>query len=249
MMRALPSRAAGRKPGRSSLKDVRRKPGKKDDANIIERKNLDDIIYQRIMQMIINQELLPGQRVYLDHLADQMGVSRTPVVNALKRLAQERFVDWVNRRGIYIKRLSKGEIAQIYQLREGLESMAARLAATCMDEKEVDRWVAVFKSFKVKETTAVVRRYIDVDRDFHWRIEELSGNPHLRAAMRIVNMMIAAYWFGLPRTIAEAIPEHMELLDALRRKDPEAAEKAMRVHIRRSVEKLLRDAEAEEAKE
>ena len=249
MMRALPSGAAGRKPGKSSLKDARRKPGKKNDGNIIERKNLDDIIYQRIMQMIINQELLPGQRVYLDHLSDQMGVSRTPVVNALKRLAQERFVDWVNRRGIYIKRLSKGEIAQIYQLREGLESMAARLAATCMDEKEVDRWVAVFKSFKVKETTAVVRRYIDVDRDFHWRIEELSGNPHLRAAMRIVNMMIAAYWFGLPRTIAEAIPEHMELLDALRRKDPEAAEKAMRVHIRRSVEKLLRDAEAEEAKE
>jgi DNA-binding GntR family transcriptional regulator len=249
MMRALPSRVAGRKPGRSSLKDARRKSGKKDDANIIERKNLDDIIYQRIMQMIINQELLPGQRVYLDHLADQMGVSRTPVVNALKRLAQERFVDWVNRRGIYIKRLSKGEIAQIYQLREGLESMSARLAATRMDAKEVDRWVAVFKSFKVKETTAVVRRYIDVDRDFHWRIEELSGNPHLRAAMRIVNMMIAAYWFGLPRTIAEAIPEHMELLDAMRRKDPEAAEKTMRVHIRRSVEKLLRDAEAEEAKE
>jgi DNA-binding GntR family transcriptional regulator len=249
MMRALTSRAAGRKPGRPSLKGTRTTSGKKDGANIIERKNLDDIIYQRIMQMIINQELLPGQRVYLDHLADQMGVSRTPIVNALKRLAQERFVDWVNRRGIYIKRLSKGEIAQIYQLREGLESMAARLAATRMDAKEVDRWVAVFKSFKAKETAVVTRRYIDVDRDFHWRIEELSGNPHLRAAMRIVNMMIAAYWFGLPRTIAEAIPEHMELLDAMRRKDPEAAEKAMRVHIRRSVEKLLKDAEAEEAKE
>jgi DNA-binding GntR family transcriptional regulator len=249
MMRMLPSGAAGRKPGKSSLKGARRKPGKKDDGNIIERKNLDDIIYQRIMQMIINQELLPGQRVYLDHLAEQMGVSRTPVVNALKRLAQERFVDWMNRRGIYIKRLSKGEIAQIYQLREGLESMAARLAATRMDEKEVDRWVAVFKSFKAKEAPAVIRRYLDVDRDFHWRIEELSGNPHLRAAMRIVNMMIAAYWFGLPRTLAEVIPEHMELLDALRRKDPEAAEKAMRVHIRRSVEKLLRDEEAEEAKE
>jgi DNA-binding GntR family transcriptional regulator len=245
----LPSGAAGRKPGNFSRKDPRRNPGKKDDPNIIERKNLDDIIYQRIMQMIVNQELLPGQRIYLDHLAEQMGVSRTPVVNALKRLAQERFIDWMNRRGIYIKRLSKGEIAQIYQLREGLESMAARLAATRMDEKEVDRWVAVFKSFKAKETPALIRRYLDVDRDFHWRIEELSGNPHLRAAMRIANMMIAAYWFGLPRTLAEVIPEHMELLDALRRKDPDAAEKAMRVHIRRSVEKLLRDEEAEEAKE
>ena len=72
MMRAQPSRAAVRKPGRPSLKDALKKPGKKDGANIIERKNLDDIIYQRIIQMIINQELLPGQRVYLDHLADQM---------------------------------------------------------------------------------------------------------------------------------------------------------------------------------
>lgn len=249
MLKTPPPRRTAPKPVESSPKAARNKPGKKGAGNIIERKNLDDLIYQRIIQMIIDQELLPGQRVNLDHLADQMGVSRTPVVNALKRLAQERFIDWVNRRGIYIKRLSKGEIAQIYQLREGLESMAARLAATRMDEEEVDHWVAVFETFKTRETSAVIRRYLDVDRDFHWRIEELSGNPHLRAAMRIVNMMIAAYWFGLPRTIAEAIPEHMALLDALRRKDPEAAENAMRVHIRRSVEKLLGDAEAEAAKE
>ena len=68
-----------------------------------------------------------------------MGVSRTPLVNALKRLAQERIVEWVSRRGIYVKRFTKREMARLFQVREALEGLSARLAAPRIDRDEVDR--------------------------------------------------------------------------------------------------------------
>ena len=89
--------------------------------------------------MIAEGELSPGQRILQEKLARGMGVSRsrTPLVNALRRLAQERLVEWVSRRGIYVKRFSLREMAQLFEVREGLEPIAARLAATQIAPAEV----------------------------------------------------------------------------------------------------------------
>jgi len=214
---------------------------------LIEHENLDDKIYTRLKRMIAERELEPGQRILQEKLAREMGVSRTPLVNALKRLAQERLVEWVSRRGIYVKRFSLGEMAQVFEVREGLETVAARLAAAKVDPHEVDELLRMFRGFSGKLTPALIRRYIERDRHFHWRLVELAGNPHLTAAMESVHMMIAAYQLGLPRTPAETIPEHCAILEALRKRDPDASEAAMRVHIRRSVERLWQRAHAEEA--
>lgn len=212
----------------------------------IKHESLDDKICARLKAMIAEQRLPPGQRILQERLAGELGVSRTPLVNALKRLAQERLVEWVPRRGIYVKRYTLGEMAQIFEVREGLESIAARLAASRIAAAEVDRLLAMFRGFDGKLTPALVRRYIQRDRHFHWRLVELAGNPHLAAAMESVHMMISAYQLGLPRTPAETIPEHCAILEALRRRDPAGSEAAMRLHIRRSVERLWERARAEE---
>jgi DNA-binding GntR family transcriptional regulator len=213
---------------------------------VIEHENLDDKIYTRLKRMIAERELEPGQRILQEKLARDMGASRTPLVNALKRLAQERLVEWVPRRGIYVRRFTKREMAQLFEVREGLESIAARLAATRIDPTEVNELTQMFASFDFNPSPTGLRRYIKCDRYFHWRLVELAGNPDLAAAMESVNMMISAYQIGIPRTLAETLPEHRAILEALRRQDPEGSEAAMRVHIRRSVERLHKDADAEE---
>jgi len=213
---------------------------------LIEHENLDDKIYSRLKRMIADGELPPGQRILQEKLARDMGVSRTPLVNALKRLAQERLVEWVSRRGIYIKRFSLKEMAQLFEVREGLESVAARLAATRIKQAEVRAFTRMFEGFGVKPSPAEVRRYLKCDRQFHWRLVELTDNPHLAAAMESVNMMISAYQVGVPRSLAESLPEHRTILEALARRDPDASEAAMRVHIRRSVERLWQRARSEE---
>ncbi len=142
-------------------------------------------------------------------------MSRTPLVNALKRLAQERLVEWVSRRGIYVKRFSLKEMAQLFEVREGLEPIAARLAATRISPAEVRAFKKVFDGFSKKPSAAEVRRYLKRDRHFHWRLVELTENPHLAAAMESVNMMISAYQVGVPRSLAESLPEHQAILEAL----------------------------------
>lgn len=213
----------------------------------IEHENLDDKIYNRLKMMIAEKHLLPGQRILQEKLAREMGVSRTPLVNAFKRLAQERLVDWVSRRGIYVKRFTKREMAQLFEVREGLETIAARLAAARIQPEEVDTLLEMFDGFDIDPTPANLRRYIKCDRYFHWRLVEIAGNPHLAAAMESVNMMISAYQIGIPRTLAESLPEHRAILEALKRRDPEASEAAMRAHIRRSTERLWKEAGAEES--
>jgi DNA-binding GntR family transcriptional regulator len=188
---------------------------------LIEHDNLDGKVYQRLKAMITEGDIEPGQRILQEQLARDMGVSRTPLVNALKRLAQEGLLEWLPRRAIYVKRFTPREVAQI------LEEM--------------------FQEFTEDPTPAAVRRYLQADRHFHWRLVELAENPYLAAAMESVNMMISAYQVGIPRSLTESLPEHRAIIAALRRQDPEASEQAMKVHIRRSREKLRKDAEMEEA--
>lgn len=214
---------------------------------VIEHDNLDDKIYRRLKAMIAEGDLEPGQRILQEQLARDMGVSQTPLVNALKRLAQEGLLEWLPRRAIYVKRFSLWEVAKIFEVREGLEPIAAWLAAERIDAAEVEELEEMFKEFTEDPTPAAVRRYLQADRYFHWRLVELAENPYLAAAMESVNMMISAYQVGIPRSLSELLPEHRAVLDALRKQDPEASEQAMRVHIRRSREKLRRDAEMEEA--
>jgi DNA-binding GntR family transcriptional regulator len=219
---------------------------RKSSPLLIEHENLDDKIYARLKRMIADGQLAPGQRILQEKLARDMGVSRTPLVNALKRLAQERLVEWVSRRGIYVKQFSLKEMAQLFEVREGLEPIAARLAATRISPAEVKAFKKVFDGFSKKPSAAEVQRYLKRDRHFHWRLVELTDNPHLAAAMESVNMMISAYQVGVPRSLAESLPEHQAILEALERRDPDASEAAMRIHIRRSVERLWSRARTEE---
>jgi len=213
----------------------------------IEHENLDDKIYARLKALIAERRMLPGERILQDRLAREMGVSRTPLVNALKRLAQERLVEWVSRRGIYVKRFTKREMARLFQVREALEGLSTRLAAPRIDEAEADQLIEMFRGLDLSSTPAAVRKYVERDRYFHWRIVEIAGNEQLAQAMDSVNMMFFAYQDGLVRPTAETVGEHYAILEALRRHDPDASEGAMRLHIRRSVEQLEKEAEAEEA--
>ncbi len=213
----------------------------------IEHENLDDKIYVRLKALIAERRMVPGERILQDRLAREMGVSRTPLVNALKRLAQERLVEWVSRRGIYVKRFTKREMARLFEVREALEGLSARLAAPRIARDEVRHMEETFRGLDVAPTPAAFRKYVERDRYFHWRLVEIAANEQLAHAMESVNMMFFAWQDGLVRPAAETIKDHFAILEALRRRDPDASEAAMRLHIRRSVERLEQEAEVEEA--
>jgi DNA-binding GntR family transcriptional regulator len=213
----------------------------------IQHENLEDKIYARLQALIVERKILPGERIPPDQLAREMGVSRTPILNALKRLAQERVVEVFPRRGIYVRRFAKREMARLFAVREVLEGLSARLAACKISPDEVDRLSAGFGRPGGALRGAAIRRYSEHDRHFHWRLVEIAANEQLTAAMNSVRMMFFAYQDGLVRPPAETLPEHQAILEGLRAGDPDASEAAMRLHLRRSMERLEREAEAEEA--
>jgi len=209
----------------------------------IQRDSLEEQTYARLRAAIIERRILPGQRIPVDRLAQEFGISRTPILNALKRLAQEGVVDCVSRRGVFVRRFSKREMARLFEVREALEGMAVRLAVPRIAQREIRALEKLFRGFDRQPTAAGIRRYIERDRYFHWRLVELAGNEQLMAALDSVNMMFFAYQDGVVRPPAETVPEHRAILKALGRRDPEAGEAAMRLHIRRSIERLEREAE------
>jgi DNA-binding GntR family transcriptional regulator len=214
----------------------------------VEHENLDDKIYARLRGLILERQLLPGERILVDHLAVEMGVSRTPILNALRRLSQEGAVQVYPRRGIYVRRYDKAEMARLFAVREVLDGLATRLAAPHIPAAEIATFIRSFRQHeKPVATTATLRRYVELDRAFHCRLMELANNDQLRAAMDSINMRLFVWQDGVVRPPAETIPEHLTILEALRRRDADGAEAAMRVHIRRSLEQLQREAILEAA--
>jgi DNA-binding GntR family transcriptional regulator len=155
-------------------------------------------------------------------------------------------VQLLARRGIYVRRYSKAEMARLFAVREVLEGLATRLAAARMAREEVDRFAEAFRAQDPAAQGAAIRKYVELDRTFHLRLVEIADNDQLTAAMNSVNMRLFVWQDGVVRPPAETVPEHVAILQALRRGDAAAAEAAMRLHIRRSLHQLERQAASEE---
>jgi len=209
------------------------------DASAIRHENLEDKVLARLRGMIASGALPPGARIRQEELAARLGVSRTPLIAALKRLAQEGLAVWTPRRGARVVSLDDESLRQLLEVRLRLEPMAAELAAARMDPAEARRLRAQWEELGgLPDTPGNCARFVECDRLFHWRLAELSGNPYLAQALAPVNMLAGLYLHGTPRPWEDTAPEHLAVLDALERRDPAGAAGAMRRHIARSLESL-----------
>ena len=103
-----------------------------------QHENLDQKVYQVIKEMIMLRKLLPGEKIPQESLAQDLGISRTPLVSALKFLEQEKLVVAKPRRGYFVRLFSKKEMLYIFELREVLEGLAARRAASHITDSQID---------------------------------------------------------------------------------------------------------------
>jgi DNA-binding GntR family transcriptional regulator len=211
--------------------------------------NLDHKIYKALKAMILGQKLTPGSKIYQEKLAEELGVSRTPVVNALKKLEQERLITAVPRKGFYARRFSPEEMVRIFELREVLEGLAARRASRRISDGQARKLQTFFQDFKTSDRWEDVERYGEEDRRFHQFLVEIGGDEILSNILETYNIITSSYLVGfrggLVRPPRETLSEHRALIDAIAGKDPGKAEQAARIHLRRSREKLSREIEEE----
>ena len=166
-------------------------------------------------------------------LAARMGVSRTPIREALVRLEHEGLVSSVPRRGFCIARKSKAELLEIIVVWAALESMAARLVAQQATDDAIASLRAIFATFDGERIAAKLDEYSDANITFHQRIIELSGCEALRRTAEGILVHVRSIRH---RTIAEdhrferSIVDHMHIIDALEARDADLAERLVRDH-------------------
>ena len=155
--------------------------------------NLDEQIYDRIKMMIAEGVLLPGERIVPDQLAHTMGVSRTPILAALKRLSQARIVEWRSRHGVFVRRISRHELAMIYEVRELLEGLSARRAATVITSEQVRHFRNLLGSVDPEDTVEGRRNFMRHDYMFHTGLLEIAGSPPLMHTVSSLNILVSAF--------------------------------------------------------
>ena len=213
---------------------------------MIEVPNLRERVYQALKEMIIIQEIPPGEKLDEDSLARQLGVSRTPVRESLCRLENEGIVKIIPRRGAFIVRHSKESINEILSVREVLEGLSAREAVSHITDATLEVLESLSEKFSESNVRVLSKEYLQADVKFHKTIIEQSKNEWLISLMNILNdhiQMLRLRTVTLQGRPEHSLSEHRKILGALKARDPLLAESLMREHIKNVRESYLKNIE------
>lgn len=201
--------------------------------------NLDQKAYLIVKEMIIDRRLAPGDKICQEKLAAELGISRTPLISALKYLEKEKLVEAKPRRGFFVRAFDRAEMVSIFELREVLEGLAARRAAMTITDEQIERLRQFFSAFATRTPITDYRDYCREDRRFHNTVTRIASREFLESILSTYNIISFSYQrvgsAGLVRTPDETLGEHLAIIDAICRRDPEEAETRMRLHFRRSI--------------
>ncbi|RQR35640.1 GntR family transcriptional regulator [Burkholderia sp. Bp9143] len=198
--------------------------------------SLRDQAYVRLKQAIADTDIYHShEEVRLDEkeLTEALGVSRTPVREAMTLLEQEGFLRTVPRRGVYILRKTKKEIVEMICMWAALESVAARLATLRASNENIARLRAMFDQFSRAAPTDHIEEYSEVNIAFHQALVELSGSQIILDTINNIIMHVRAI---RRMTIAQSdrasrsIEDHMRIIEALEARDTERVETLVRQH-------------------
>jgi DNA-binding GntR family transcriptional regulator len=197
-------------------------------------RSLSDQAYFRLRDLIVTLELEPGSLVREPELMARLGLGRTPVREALQRLAQERLVEVFPRQGIFVAGVDVGDLAALSEARGALETFAGRLAAERATVAERDEAAALLVELEHAAGERDERRLIELDQRIHRHVYRCAHNPFLEETLNEYYVLTLRIWFvALDRVsrLEDAVQEHRTLLEAIRDGDADAAERTMRDHV------------------
>ncbi|KJK26421.1 GntR family transcriptional regulator [Burkholderiaceae bacterium 16] len=198
--------------------------------------SLRDQAYAMLRQAIADADIYQSRdEIRLDErvLSEAMGVSRTPIREAMTLLEQDGFLRTVPRRGIYITRKTKREIVEMIQMWAALESMAARLATLNATDAEIAQLRRMFDSFRDSTPAEHIEEYSDANIVFHQAIVQLSKSQIIMDTIRNIFIHVRAIrkmTISQSDRAARSIVDHLRIIEALEKRDTELAERLVRQH-------------------
>lgn len=203
-------------------------------VRIDNHKPLRDMVFESLRDAIINNTLKPGERLMEIQLAEEMGVSRTPIREAIRKLELEGFITIIPRKGAHVAEISLEDIHEVYEIRTALESLAARLAADRATPEQIEE----MKKCLIRETESLesdsITDTVDADIGFHELIYQGACNERLLTTLanlreQIYRLRIAS--MSLPGRKNRSSEEHGAIWGAISVGNSQAAQELMAKHI------------------
>ena len=205
------------------------------DAEALRTRSRADLVYESLRDAISDGRIAVGERVREEEIARNLGVSRTPVREALQRLHQRGLLVFGNGRGLVVAELSQHQVLQLYAMREILEGSAARFAAQHANATDVTILYRLQKDLAEAKPDALL--LVTLNRRFHQAIYEAAHNQYLMQTLNMLHDSLALLHnatFRVPNRRSESDEEHRRIVAAIEKRDPDAAEQAAREHIRQA---------------
>jgi DNA-binding GntR family transcriptional regulator len=203
---------------------------------------VQEAVVEHVRNMILKGQLLPGQRLLQEELAEKLGVSRTPIREALQRLAHEGLVSISSYKGASVAKFSGSDLIEVYSVRIALESYAAYQAAQNITDGELMRLETLMKEMGEAFQNKDFEHLLEVHHRLHANIYAIAGKQRLYELI-IQYLDLASLYqrmaLSLGRGASDPIKEHNDILETLRRRDADAAGRIVRTHLELTVAELL----------
>ena len=195
---------------------------------------LRDVVFMSLREAILKGDLKPGERLLELQLADKLGVSRTPIREAIRMLEQEGLAVTIPRRGAEVAKMTLKDMEDVLEIREALDELAVKIACVKISEEQFDMLIEKKLAFEASTQTREVKKIAEADVCFHDVIYEATGNPKLETLLNNLREQVYRYrveYIKDPMNYPVLIREHEAILLALGERNVKKAESAMHEHV------------------
>ena len=195
---------------------------------------LRDVVFNTLRQAILTGELKPGERLMEIHLANKLGVSRTPIREAIRKLELEGLVTMIPRRGAEVAQITEKSMNDVLEVRRAMDALCAELACERITDEETQQLRQACVTFEAAVKTRDVKKIAQADVELHDIIVQATGNQRLVQLINNLSEQMYRYRFEYIKDASQhqrLIEEHRVIYESILKKDKETASQAARVHI------------------
>lgn len=205
-------------------------------------KPLREIVFEHLRDAIIKGTLRPGERLMEMQLADEMGVSRTPVREAIRKLELEGLVIMVPRRGAYVADLSIKDVSETFEIRSALEALAASLAAERITAEENEEMERILVRIGAAIEAGDFQQTVELDEQYHNLLYQASRNDRLMQILNNLREQIQRFrvtTLAMPGRVHGVLNEHRQIAEAISERNAELAHRLALEHIENAESALM----------
>ena len=204
---------------------------------------LRDVVFNTLRQAILTGELKPGERLMEIHLANRLGVSRTPIREAIRKLELEGLVTMIPRRGAEVSQITEKSMNDVLEVRRALDALCAELACDRITDEKLDNLGKACVAFEQAVRTRDIRKIAQADVALHDIIVQATGNQRLIQLVNNLSEQMYRYRFEYIKDFSQherLIEEHRIIYKSIVDKDKETASKEAKIHIDNQEKAIIR---------